>query len=176
MKILPGTFFSRASVRWPCSIISGAPGSSSTHSRSLSGFCIAPIPCPLPPLFQSLLETGGGGLTTGGGVFGAVERASNGSPAGSWGRSASPRRATSSSNNIWGAGEGWEHAAPSRVPQSTPGLGGWDHAPNLAEGAQLVPQHATHSTNPFGTSPSNPPTYHAPGDLCAISNSILRNI
>jgi len=117
---------------------------------------------PVPPtadLFQSLLETGGGGLTTGGGVFGAVERASNGSPAGSWGRSASPRRAPSSSNNMW-AGEGWDHA-PSQVPQSTPGLGGWDHAPSLAQGAQLVPQHATHSTNPFGTSPSNP-TYHAP--------------
>ena len=62
---------------------------------------------------------------------------------------------------MWG-GEGWDHA-PSQVPQSTPGLGGWDHAPSLAQGAQLVPQHATHSTNPFGTSPSNP-TYHAPGD------------
>ena len=133
------------------------------------------------PLLQSLLETGGGGLTTGGGVFGtAADRASNGSPAGSWGRSASPRRAPSSSNvNIWAAGEGWDHQTPSQVPQSTPGLGGWDqappsqvpqstpglvggwdHAPSLA---QLVPQHAAHSTNPFGTSPSNP-TYHAPGD------------
>jgi len=95
---------------------------------------------PVPPtadLFQSLLETGGGGLTPGGGVFGAVERASNGSPAGSWGRSASPRRAPS--NNMW-AGEGWDAQS---------------------QGAQLVPQHAAHSTNPFGTSPSNPP-YHAP--------------
>jgi len=121
----------------------------------------APVP-PTADLFQSLLETGGGGLTTGGGVFGAVERASNGSPAGSWGRSASPRRAPSSSNNMWGAGEGWDHPPASQAVQPNPGLGGgWDHAPTLAQGAQLVPQHATHSTNPFGTSPSNP-TYHAP--------------
>ena len=125
---------------------------------------------PLTPSFQSLLETGGGGLTPGGAVFGGVERASNGSPAGSWGRSASPRRAPSSSNNMW-AGEGWDHA-PSQVPQSTPGLGGWDHAPSLAQGAQLVPQHTTHSTNPFGTSPSNP-TYHAPGDRCVYIQFIF---
>ena len=92
-----------------------------------------------------MLETGGGGLTPGGGVFGAVERTSNGSPAGSWGRSASPRRAPS--NNMW-AGEGWD-------------------AQSLAQGAQLVPQHAAHSTNPFGTSPSNPP-YHAPGEYIIV--------
>ena len=126
-----------------------------------------------PPLLQSLLETGGGGLTTGGGVFGAVERASNGSPAGSWGRSASPRRAPSSSNNMWGAGEGWDHPPASQAVQPNPGLGGgWDHAPTLAQGAQLVPQHATHSTNPFGTSPSNP-TYHAPGDYCYVMLNTL---
>lgn len=104
----------------------------------------APVP-PTGDLFQSLLETGGGG----GGVFGAVDRTANGSPAAGWGRSASPRRAPApaTNSNMWGSGVGGEV--------------GWDHGPSLAHGAQLVPQLATHSTNPFGTSPSNPP-YHAP--------------
>ena len=100
------------------------------------------------PFLQSLLETGGGG----GGVFGAVDRTANGSPAAGWGRSASPRRAPApaTNSNMWGSGVGGEV--------------GWDHGPSLAHGAQLVPQLATHSTNPFGTSPSNPP-YHAPGNF-----------